>query len=527
MANKAATLRALKRHRTMRLARLLSRAFFLRQRGRKSEMYNLICNEMVGLGGVYVKFLQGVLLNGKVMKQWTNPDRMKIFENLDTEPLDILDILRHELPSDKLQDIVSVQPAPFAAGSFGQVYLAKHRNGRNIIIKVLRPQVRELLRHDLRLLGVFTRRFTAGEYKNINIKLDQAIKEFRDVTLRETDYAAEAAFARELFEAYRDHPHMVIPETYMNLCTPHIIVQDYLGGISAVDVLKLRDQGVDPVQYIAEQLGSDLDTQLITLGIESLRGAFNLPRIQGDPHPGNIRFLPNNQVGMIDFGIAAESPTNKAAFFGIIDQWGRLYKEKSDIGSLFEQFMRFFVNDLYKALRKISSYQQSQAPADASSNEPSNFPRELGRMVQEILHSTLGTKDMQTTLEDGRMLQVFNNLVNNNNRFGLVIRLESSEILRASQTYMTLVEALGRRRTVIPQVFSQVARIVEAEHPDIRTEADESVSITQALETINSWLERVAMRDPALFDKLIRRIKLNSNKPAPPVVQQDAEAPNA
>jgi len=531
MAHKATNLRALKRQRTVRLAKLLSRAFFLRQRGQKAAMYNLICDEMVSLGGVYVKFLQGVLLNGKVMKQWTNPNRLKIFENLDTEPLDVIKILQTELPPAQLSEIVSVQATPFAAGSFGQVYLAQHRNGRNIIIKVLRPQVRELLRHDLRLLGVFTRRFTAGEYKNLNLKLDQAIKEFRDVTLRETDYIAEAAFARELFEAYKDHPYMVIPETYMELCTPHLIVQDYLGGISAVDVLKQREHGVDPVTYIAEQLGSDLDTQLITLGIETLRGAFNLPRIQGDPHPGNIRFLPDNKIGMIDFGIAAESPTNKAAFFGIIDQWGRLYKEKSDISSLFEQFMRFFVNDLYKALRKISSYQQSRTPAvghDSPAKEPFNLPKELGQMVQEILHSALGTTDLQTTLEDGRMIHVFNKLVNDGNRFGLVVRLESSEMLRATQTYMTMIEALGRRRIVIPQVFTQAARIIEAEHPDIRTQSEESISITQALETINSWLERVAMRDPALFEKLIRRIKLNNiSKPPAALKKKEAEPSNA
>ena len=324
--SRAAKLRALKRQRTVRLAKLLSRAFYLRRRHRQTEMYNLICDEMVSLGGVYVKFLQGVLLNGKVMKQWTNPERLKIFENLESEPIDIVKVLRSELKPAALSEVTFVQPKPFAAGSFGQVYLAQHKNGKHIIIKVLRPQVRELLRHDLRLIGVFTRRFAAGEYKNISVKLDQAIKEFRDVTLRETDYVAEADFARELFDAYKGHPYLVIPETYTDLCTTHLIVQDYVGGISAVELLKIREAGGDIVKHVRDQLRSDLDTQLIMLGVESLRAIFNLPRFQGDPHPGNIRFLPNNQVGMIDFGIAATSPENKSAFFGIIDQWSQLYE---------------------------------------------------------------------------------------------------------------------------------------------------------------------------------------------------------
>lgn len=190
--------------------------------------------------------------------------------------------------------------------------------------------------------------------------------------------------------------------------------------------------------------------------------------------------------------------------------------------------MRFFMNDLYKALRKVSSYQSNRAPAGEGAAQQANFAKELGRMMQEILHSALGTYDLQTILEDGRMLYIFNNMVNKGNRFGLVMRLESSEILRASQTYMTLVEALGRRKEVIPVVFTQVVSIVEREHPEVRTEGDEPMSIAQALETINRWLERVAARDPALFDKLLRRIKLQSTKqPKSTPANNDSEATHA
>jgi hypothetical protein len=514
---KAATLRAMKRQRTVRLARLLSRAFYLKRRHRDQEMYNLICDEMVSLGGVYVKFLQGVLLNGTIMKRWTNPNRMKIFENLDTEPLDIVQILRHELPPQKLADILLIQPEPFAAGSFGQVYFGQHKNGKQIIIKVLRPQVRELLRNDLRLLSLFTKRFTAGEYKNISVKMDQAIKEFREATLRETDYVAEANFAHELFEVYKNHAYLVIPETYLDLCTTHLIVQDYVPGISAVDLLKLKEQGEDPKAYVQEHLGSDLDFQLEVFGIEALLGVFNLPRIQGDPHPGNIRFLPENKVGMIDFGISATTPQNKAAFFGILDQWNQLYKDGNNFVGLFEQFMRFFMNDLYKSLRKISSFRPSHPVPEgetAPTPEDQNLTKELGRVMQEILKTTLGTTDMRAIVDDGRVIQIFNNMVNKGNRFGLVMRIESSEILRAAQTYMTLVESLGRRKAVLPRVFSEVVAMVEQTHPDIRTLGDEPITITQALEIINGWLERVAMRDPLLFDKLIKRIRLSNTKPA-------------
>jgi len=134
-----ASINAIKRERTKRLARLGARVYYLRKRGKEQEMYDLICNEFLALGGVYVKFLQGVLFNTPIMKRWHSPNRLRIFENLDSEPLDIVHILREELTPEQLQQIALVQPEPFAAGSFGQVYLAQHANGKHIVIKVFGP----------------------------------------------------------------------------------------------------------------------------------------------------------------------------------------------------------------------------------------------------------------------------------------------------------------------------------------------------------------------------------------------------
>src|SRR5262249_31655109 len=159
----------------------------------------------------------------------------------------------------------------------------------------------------------FSKGFVNRSYQNMDIKLDAAIREFRAATLRETDYVTEAHFARDLFESYKDHPTLVIPETYLELCTNHIIVQEYVGGMSVVDLVRIQGEGGSPRAHVAEQLGSDLTKQLTMLGVEFLVSAFNLPRMQGDPHPGNIRLLPDNKVGIIDFGISAAAPEHKAA----------------------------------------------------------------------------------------------------------------------------------------------------------------------------------------------------------------------
>lgn len=489
---------AIKRNRTATLAKLITRSYYLNKRGKSDEMYHGIYETFMKLGGVYVKFLQGVMLRTDAMKRWQNTDQLDVFEDLASENLNIQDILRRQLGS-KINQIASIQPEPFAAGSFGQVYYGQHIDGSMIVVKVLRPMTKELLASDLKLLSLFAKRFYNSMLPNMDIDFRQAVKDFTTATLRETDYKSEVKFANELYSYYELHPGMVIPKTYSDLSTISIIVQQYVNGLSVAKLIRLQQQGVDPRTYVSETLGSDLDEQLVTLGIESLGGMFYLPRIQGDPHPGNIRLMPGNKIGMIDFGMSATTPTNKSAFFGLIKEWNNMYTNDIRIPQLFEQFIRFFVADLYLALKKVSSMNLK------SMSGQQNFTERVGKLAQHAFNSQVGSSDIGALLDSGRVVQIMNQIVNKDNRFGLVMKLDASEIMRSAQTYMTLIETLGRRSTVLPIVFQRVVDKIEHDFPGLDHQQEKSISTDQALNIISNWLERIADRDPALFKQIISK----------------------
>lgn len=505
------TIAAIKRHRTRRLASLITRAAFLYRRKQFDRMANVICDEFIDLGGVYIKFLQGVLLRSDIMKRWHNPDRLKIFENLESEPLDITAYLQKELPKDKLAHIALVQPQPFAAGSFGQVYYAQLHDGSPIIIKVLRPMIRELLGHDLRLLSMFYRRFFVRMYKNVDLNLDQAVNDFREATRRETDYRHEAAFADELYQTYKDHPQLVIPKTYLDLCTDDMIVQQYVDGISVATLVKLAEQGVNPVQYVKDTLNSDLDEQLTVLGYEAMIGIFNLPRIMGDPHPGNIRLMRDNKIGLIDFGISAKAPKEKAAFFGLIEAYDKIHKDSMDVAGVFERALHFFVGDLYQALIRIGQFVGSKTLKDVT------------KIAEDIFEQTVGTSQIKDDPKaDINMLMTVNKAINKGNRFGLIMKIENSEILRATQTFTSLVSTLGRSKHVTPHVLDMVVKQIREQHPEYIGESNDATSLGDAIETVIAWLERVAHRDPALFQKLANKVR--TTQAAPAVVKSEGES---
>lgn len=489
---------AIKRNRTATLAKLITRSYYLNKRGKSDEMYHGIYETFMALGGVYVKFLQGVMLRTEAMKRWQHSDKLDVFEDLAWESLNIQAILQKELGS-KTSQIASVQPEPFAAGSFGQVYYGQHADGRAIIVKVLRPMTKELLKSDLKLLGLFAKRFYNSMMPNMDMDFGQAVKDFTTSTLRETDYRSEVEFASELYNYFQGHPVMVIPKTYSDLSTNNIIVQEYIGGISVAKLIRLQEQGADPRLYVSENLGSDLDVQLIALGIESLGGMFYLPRIQGDPHPGNIRLLPDNKVGMIDFGMSAATPSNKSAFFGLIKEWNNMYSNDIRIPQLFEQFIRFFVTDLYLALKKVSSMNLK------SMSGQQNFTEKVGKLAQNTFNSHAGQIDIESLLSNGRVLQIMNQIVNKDNRFGLVMKLDASEIMRSAQTYMALIETLGRRSAVLPVVFQEVVDKIDHDFPGLDHQQEKSMSANQALDIISNWLERIADRDPVLFKQIISK----------------------
>ena len=506
------TIASIKRARTKKLAALITRSYLLYRRKNEEKMYNLICEEFMTLGGVYVKFLQGVLLRSQVMRKWHNPEKLKIFENLDHEPLNIQAILQHELPPEKLAQIANVQPEPFAAGSFGQVYYAQLQNGKPIIIKVLRPMVRELLKHDIKLLGRFSKTFFVKLYKNMNIQLSDAFKEFADATMRETDYRQEAEFADELYRYYKDHKVINIPETYLDLCTDNIIVQDYVDGISVAQVIRLHEQGVDPVQYVRETLGSDIIYQLRVLGYESIIGIFKMPRVQGDPHPGNIRLMRDNRIGLIDFGISASPPADKTGLFGLLESYDKIFKGSQSVLELFESGLKFFVSDLYRSLRRIGEYIGARNDKD--------YVSEVSRVAEKVFTEATGTNIVKHDLkQDMNVLVAINKLVNRGNRFGLVMKLEATEMLRAIQTYTAMLGSLGIYEQVMPPVLEHsVAYIREHYHEDV-SDTKDVVAMSDALETVTNWLERVADRDPALFRQLSEKMSLKNS----PEVQLKSE----
>jgi hypothetical protein len=284
-------------------------------------------------------------------------------------------------------------------------------------------------------------------------------------------------------------------------------VQEYIGGISAAQLLRIKEQGIDPAEYVKQNLGSDIHEQLKLLGTEYIRGIFLLPRVQGDPHPGNVKLLEDNKVALIDFGISAKSPREKAAFYGVMREYQRMLSGQIDIPMMLGQFLRFFVSDLYKAMKKVTSL----LPANDKTND---LTRQMGLIAESNFKKEMGDQDVESALKTGSIVGTINNVINSGNRFGIVVKLDDSEMLRAAQSYITLVGSFDLKGEILPDAFKNGLDYVAQHRPDYTQEGEINMSANKAMEVISKWLERVANRDPMLFKTFVTKIK-SAEKQAP------------
>jgi serine/threonine protein kinase len=464
-----------------------------RTRDPRERQYEVF-DQLLSMGGLYVKFVQLLLLKAGNDRQNIDVDHSlllkKTYDSTPYDDLVVADVLRQEL-GDNINYIAEVSLLPVAAGSFGQVYKAKLTNGQIVAIKVLRPSVLADINFDMRLLKLAARFLNSRQGDDIDLR--QVFDKFESVTRRELDYRREADYANHLHEKYANHPNIVIPMTYRHLSTRHIITQDFIEGLPLTDVFVQKDMGVEPKAYVARTLGSDLTRQMIAVGQTMLESMLMDGTAHGDPHPGNIMLLPGDKVALLDFGICAQAPRDKQAFFNLVKQYQKIYDDNFDLEGYTWAMLNLFVSDLTTAIRSIDMYNHGK------------FSDQVFVAVNDAIASIYNssTQDMEQLLSSRNFVRIFNSVINEGNRFGLKINVEQPEFLRATLLFISVTSSLGLKREVLAPVYTNVVNNLSGvAFPQLsrHTTPDKAATV------VAEWLEKIASKDIYLYQLLSSKI---------------------
>jgi ubiquinone biosynthesis protein len=182
-------------------------------------------------------------------------------------------------------------PVPLATASLAQVHRAYMRDGRAVVVKVQRPDIRDLIVGDLEALGEIGHFLDEHTELGKRYEFENMLVNLRKSLLRELDFTIEARNLSTIGQNLAEFEDIVIPEPIEDFTTTRILTMEYISGkkITALNPLRLLD--IDGAS-LAEELFSAYLKQFLVDGI-----------FHADPHPGNVFLTDDDRIALLDLGM--------------------------------------------------------------------------------------------------------------------------------------------------------------------------------------------------------------------------------
>ncbi len=185
----------------------------------------------------------------------------------------------------------SFDEEPIAAASLSQVHRARLKKGQEVVAKIRRPDIVETIEADMAIMrwlaGIVERRVPEARFLNVVGLVDELHSDIK----KELDFRTEANNLVRYAHNFRGSRELKVPRVYEELCTPKLLVLEYIDGINISKIQRLTDEGYD-LKLIARRLSDILFESVLEHGF-----------FHADPHPGNVFVMPNNVVCLLDFGM--------------------------------------------------------------------------------------------------------------------------------------------------------------------------------------------------------------------------------
>jgi ubiquinone biosynthesis protein len=189
----------------------------------------------------------------------------------------------------------SFDTTPLAAASIAQVHAATLPDGREVIVKILRPGMREIIARDLEVLYALAQLADRHSAEAARLRPVEVVREYERTILDELDLLREAGNATHLKRNFTGDPRLHVPEVHWDLCRENVLVLERIHGVPIGDIARLRELGVD-FRKLSENGVEIFFTQV-----------FKHNFFHADMHPGNIFVLADNpaepRYAAVDFGI--------------------------------------------------------------------------------------------------------------------------------------------------------------------------------------------------------------------------------
>ena len=267
--------------------------FERRRQANRGERLRLALQE---LGPIFVKFGQAVSTRRDLLPQDIAVELAKLQDRVPPFPGSVArTAIEAALGRSVTEAFAAFDETPLAAASIAQVHAAQLRDGAEVVVKVLRPGMSEVIKRDLEVLYALARLAHRYWSESRRLRPVEVVAEYEKTILDELDLMREAANASQLKRNFAGSHLLYVPEVYWDYCRLNVMVMERIHGVPISDLERLRSVGTN-IPLLAENGVRIFFTQV-----------FRHNFFHADMHPGNIFVTvadPGNpRYAAVDFGI--------------------------------------------------------------------------------------------------------------------------------------------------------------------------------------------------------------------------------
>ena len=308
------------------------------------------------LGATFIKLAQVLSDRPDLLPEPLIKEFQKLQANVKPFPFEKAVEIIESQTGRKLEDTFDFfDKTTIGSASIGQVYRAKLKTGEDVVVKVQRPGVKELIDTDLRMLvEVAKRGETYFEKHGLTNVLD-VVETFQKTMERELDYNYEARSIEQFRLYYKKNKMFYVPRAYKEYTTEKVMVIEYAEGCKITDTEQLRKWKIDPAELSQRGMHIYL-TQIFEHGF-----------FHADPHPGNIIIKKDGVICLIDFGMVGKLvKRDKYAIAGIFIGMAQQNAEKMATNLIKLSYKheiqdrRIFENDVNEIIEDFASLDVSE-----------------------------------------------------------------------------------------------------------------------------------------------------------------------
>lgn len=206
------------------------------------------------------------------------------------------EIIESELGADVRHLFEHFDREPLATASLGQVHRARMVGGREVVVKVQRPDARDVVRGDMETLRTLADLADRGTSAGRKFGFAELLQQFERSLTAELDYRREARNLVRFAELTERYDRLVVPQPVDDLTTTRVLTMDWIEGRKVTDVGPLGLMEIDTGPLVDQLFRA------------YLRSILHEGFVHADPHPGNLLLTPDGRLGIIDLGMVAHVP---------------------------------------------------------------------------------------------------------------------------------------------------------------------------------------------------------------------------